>query len=153
MPIHDLTSTQLSRAVCIPYQTLDFWLRTGIFACDVPASGIGTRRRFTVNDITLTLIIHQMKQDGHRMAAARNVVGALRQQWTDDDPEHAGCVLTTAPLDPTAARWFPAWLPLRSWLDATIAGREAPAFYFALDARVPARHAVALLQACLTPGR
>lgn len=146
MPRHDLSSTEVSRLVGMPYQSLDFWLRSGIVACDVPADGIGSRRRYTVADLTAVLIAHHLKQIGLPMAAARNLNALIREHWVDLDPEHAGWVLATTLLDPAAGTWFADEEQAEAAVSALVDGAQWSGLCWVINVRGFARRAEELLE-------
>jgi hypothetical protein len=115
----------------------------------VPASGIGSRRRFNLRDITAAMLVRDMREIGDHVAAARAVVAALTRCWTDDDPEHAGCIVTAAPFGEADTAWFEDWSRMQGALRAERGPGDGRSVHIAVDARVAARRATALLEAAL----
>lgn len=90
-----------------------------------------------------------MRKIGDHVAAARAVVAALTRCWTDDDPEHAGCVVTAAPFDEAGTAWFAGWADMAAEIETQRGNGGAPAVAISVDARAAARQAATVFEAVL----
>ena len=77
---------QAARIVGVPYRTLDNWIRTGLLSVEVPASGPGTRRRFSFQDLLRAKIIAELRSQGVATHMIRRVQEELTATWGFTDP-------------------------------------------------------------------
>ena len=56
MPGIDFSGDEAARLACIPYTTLDRWLRAQVVPRDAPAEDTDRRRRFTYRDVVLVTL-------------------------------------------------------------------------------------------------
>lgn len=68
------------------YQTLDRWIRTGLLTVEGPASGKGSRRRFTFLDLLRAKTVVYLRRQGITLQTIRKVQAALTEQWGQPDP-------------------------------------------------------------------
>lgn len=115
MPKQDFSSTEVAKLAGIPYQTLDFWVREKVVAPDVPAEGIGSRRRWMKRDVVFVILARTLKDQGVPMHSIRALVSSVRMGWTDDDPENAGVLIVRS--------WNPGTLAVHCRLDDQFAAR------------------------------
>ncbi len=99
-------SSEVARLTGIPYQTLDRWITEGYLTCELPAEGVGSRRRFSFRDVVLAKVARALKEHRLPMAAVKGILEAIRQNWRDEDPAHAGSVAVKIWREATQAIWW-----------------------------------------------
>ena len=77
---------QAARIVGVPYRTLDNWIRTGLLSVEVPASGLGTRRCFSFNDLLRAKIVAELRAQGVETHIIRRTQEELTATWGIKDP-------------------------------------------------------------------
>jgi DNA-binding transcriptional MerR regulator len=75
-----------ARIVGVPYRTLDNWIRTGLLAVKVPASGLGTRRSFSFLDLVRAKVVADLRAQGIATHTIRRVQEELTNTWGTKDP-------------------------------------------------------------------
>lgn len=68
------------------YPSLDRWIRTGLLTVEGPASGKGSRRRFTFLDLLRAKTVVYLRRQGVSLQTIRKVQAALTEQWGQPDP-------------------------------------------------------------------
>src|SRR5438876_9533564 len=78
-PREDFSAVEAADIVQIPYQTLDYWARTGFIVPRVAtANGRGSERRYAFDDLVALRMVRALRKAGASMQALRRVVKALR---------------------------------------------------------------------------
>jgi len=75
------SATQAAKIADVPYQTLDYWARTGFIVPTMAAAqGRGTERRYTFEDLLALRVARELRKAGASMQALRRVVNVLRAE-------------------------------------------------------------------------
>jgi len=77
---------QAARVVGIAYHTLDYWVRSGLLSCEVPAHGKGSRRVFSFLDLIRARAVADLRKQGVSLQTVRQVLQELTAKWQVDDP-------------------------------------------------------------------
>jgi DNA-binding transcriptional MerR regulator len=65
----------------VPYQTVDFWARSGFITPSLAAAnGRGSDRRYAFDDLIALRVARELRKEGASMQALRKVVDALRKE-------------------------------------------------------------------------
>jgi DNA-binding transcriptional MerR regulator len=59
-----VTTPQAARILGMSFRTLDNWVRTGLVTCSQVARGRGTRRAWTVDDVTHVAFLQTLRRHG-----------------------------------------------------------------------------------------
>jgi len=59
-----ITTPQAAHILGMRFRTLDNWVRTGLVTCSQMADGHGTRRAWTVDDVTRAAYVQAMRKNG-----------------------------------------------------------------------------------------
>ena len=59
-----ITTPQAAHILGMRFRTLDNWVRTGLVTCSQMAGGHGTRRAWTVEDVTRAAYVQAMRKNG-----------------------------------------------------------------------------------------
>jgi DNA-binding transcriptional MerR regulator len=59
-----ITTPQAARILGMSFRTLDNWVRTGLVTCSQVARGRGTRRAWTVDDVTRVAFLQTLRRHG-----------------------------------------------------------------------------------------
>lgn len=102
----EFESKEVVRLTRIPYQTLDRWITEGYLTCELPAEGTGSRRRFSFRDVVLAKVAVALKEHRLPLPAMKGMLAAIRQNWRDEDPAHAGYLAVRIWRDATMAIWW-----------------------------------------------
>lgn len=73
----------ITRLLGIPYRTFDGWIRKGVVSCEEPASGRGTRRRFTFKDVILIALAESLSTQLLSLENVGSIVAAVDQRWEE----------------------------------------------------------------------
>lgn len=82
--IESFSSIDASRITTVPYQTIDYWDRTGFISPSITkADGRGTERRYTFNDLIALRLARELRKAGASMQALRKIQNGLRDSFRD----------------------------------------------------------------------
>jgi len=68
------------------YYTIDYWLRTGLLSCAVPAKGTGTERGFDLGDIMRIRVVQELRSKNVSLQAVREALDLLENGWDVENP-------------------------------------------------------------------
>jgi len=77
---------QAARVVGIAYHSLDYWVRSGLLSCEVPARGRGSRRVFSFLDLIRARAVADLRRQGVSLQTVRRILQELTEKWQVDDP-------------------------------------------------------------------
>ena len=78
-PEEGFRGAQVCTVVGITYRQLDYWARTGLLRPSITdASGSGTKRRYSYNDVVELKVIKRLLDAGMKLQQARQAVECLR---------------------------------------------------------------------------
>ncbi len=78
-PVDGFRGAQVCTVVGITYRQLDYWARTGLLRPSIAdASGSGTKRRYSYNDVVELKVIKRLLDAGLKLQQARQAVECLR---------------------------------------------------------------------------
>ena len=75
-----------ARVVGVAYHSLDYWVRSGLLSCEVPARGRGSRRVFSFLDLIRARAVADLRKQGVSLQTVRRIVQELTERWRLDDP-------------------------------------------------------------------
>ena len=85
MDDHGYSGTQAAKVVGITYRQLDYWARTDLIRPSVAdASGSGSRRRYSYNDLLELRVIKTLLDAGIKLESVREVFEYLRTHVSGD---------------------------------------------------------------------
>ncbi|MGZ0229717.1 MAG: MerR family transcriptional regulator [Acidimicrobiales bacterium] len=83
--VEDYSGKRTAEIVGISYRQLDYWARTDLIRPSVSdASGSGSRRRYSYQDLLELKVIKNLLDSGIRLEAVRKVFGFLREDLNQD---------------------------------------------------------------------
>jgi DNA-binding transcriptional MerR regulator len=75
------SAVEAARYAAVPYQTVDFWARSGFITPSLAAAnGRGSDRRYSFDDLIALGVARELRKEGASMQALRKVVTALRTE-------------------------------------------------------------------------
>jgi DNA-binding transcriptional MerR regulator len=79
------SGTHTAKIVGITYRQLDYWARTDLIKPSLtPATGSGSRRRYSYRDLLELRVIKTLLDSGIRLESVRDVFAYLREHVTTD---------------------------------------------------------------------
>jgi DNA-binding transcriptional MerR regulator len=85
MSEHGYSGTQAAKIVGITYRQLDYWARTDLVRPSLAdASGSGSRRRYSYNDLLELRVIKTLLDAGIKLESVRDVFEYLREHVSGD---------------------------------------------------------------------
>lgn len=75
-----------ARIVGVPYDTLHWWVKTGIVSVTTPAQGKGSRRGFSFLDLIRARTVARLRAEGVSMQTIRKAVAELSARFGVADP-------------------------------------------------------------------
>ena len=87
MPADALSSMEICRITGIPYDTLFFWMHSGLVVPSIAKpQGRGTRAQWAFQDLVAIKTVQQLRQHGVSMQGLRRVVSHIQTQQNIENP-------------------------------------------------------------------
>jgi DNA-binding transcriptional MerR regulator len=88
-----LSAPQVADLLGINYQTLNYWLKTDLVTCQVPAEGRGSVREFNLRDVVRVRVVAELRRHNVSLQAIRKALDLLESHWGVEDPLPRGAVV------------------------------------------------------------
>jgi DNA-binding transcriptional MerR regulator len=88
-----LSAPQVADLLGINYQTLNYWLKTDLVTCEVPAQGHGSVRRLNLRDVVRIRMVAELRANNLSLQAIRKALDLLAEHWGVEDPLPRGAIV------------------------------------------------------------